>query len=85
MDILYIVPANSDISGQCRIVARKASAPLSARDNYREAPELWREAGLMNSRGKVVCLDAPADQYQELRDCEPLVAGTQFVFEEARA
>ena len=54
MQTLYIVPALTDIAGQCRIVARDYFEG-SARDNYRKEPEQWREVGLMNSRGKLVC------------------------------
>jgi hypothetical protein len=70
-----IVPAWSDQAGQCRIVARsheiKHPDPLG---HYRQFPAQWREVGLMNSQGKLVCLDAPASVVQEFRDCEPLMA-----------
>lgn len=76
-----IVPAWSDQGGQCRIVRREHEInhpdPLQ---HYRQYPEQWKEAGLMNSRGVVVTLDASPEVLQEFRDCEPLMAGTCFAF-----
>ena len=77
----YIVPAMTDIAGQCRIVACNASLKelaaeaRSVRDHYRKFPEQWKEAGLMNSRGQVVALDAPPHVWLEFQNCEPLMAG----------
>lgn len=77
-----IVPAWSDQAGQCRIVRRDTDAPVrQAMLSYREAPDLWKEAGLMNSRGTVVCLDAPVEHRNDIRSCEPLMAGTSFGYE----
>ena len=72
-----IVPAWSDQAGHCRIVARESDGN-GGHDlqHYRAHPEQWKEAGLMNSQGRVVCLNAPAEVLQEFRDCEPLMAGT---------
>lgn len=78
---MYIVPAFSDQAGQCRIVAREGQV-ADARADYQKNPKAWKEAGLMNSRGKLVCLQGTAEMVQEFRDCEPLMAGTQFVFEQ---
>lgn len=72
---IYIVPAWSDQAGQCRIVARDDDFAGTARDNYRAEPDKWREAGLMNSQGKLVCFDGSDAARQELKDCEPLMAG----------
>ena len=77
MQTLYIVPALTDIAGQCRIVARDY-VEGSARDNYRKEPEQWREVGLMNSRGKLICFDGSDQARQELKNCEPLMAGLVF-------
>ena len=77
----YIVPAFSDVAGQCRIVMRDSDYPLkNAGDNYREGPEDWREAGLMSSRGELRCLMANPETTSEIRACEPLIAGMVFVF-----
>lgn len=75
---VYIVPTLDDQGGQCRIVARNG-AVKSARDDYRQNPDAWQEIGLMNSRGKLVCVsdDNPAI-VEELQACEPLMAGLQF-------
>jgi len=73
----YIVPAWSDIAGQCRIVARDYFRG-EARDNYRKEPEKWREVGLMSSQGKLVCFDGSLHARQEITDCEPLMAGLVF-------
>lgn len=75
---LYIVPAITDQAGQCRIVAREGNV-ASAREDYRQNPDNWREVGIMNSLGKVVCLDNK-EMFMELKADEPLMAGSQFKF-----
>jgi len=76
-----IVPAETDIAGQCRIVThlQKQTSPLA---HYREHPDEWRDVGLMASQGYIRCLDAPADVWQDMRECEPLHAGMCFFSEE---
>lgn len=54
-----------------RIVSRRASCPLTLAD-YRHAPDLWAEAGLVDADGRVVCLSAPTRVLAELRECEPI-------------
>jgi hypothetical protein len=79
-----IVPAVTDQAGQCRIVKRQHDIdfkpPLGLRD-YRDKPELWKEAGIMNSRGELVCLDCthPSHALHMKRD-QPLMAGTTYTF-----
>jgi hypothetical protein len=77
MTTYLIVPAFSDQAGQCRIVMRPGPAPRgrSALMHYRNYPDQWREAGLMNSSGQLVCLDAPDHVREEFIDCQPLMAG----------
>lgn len=77
-----IVPAWSDQAGQCRIVCRTHDGWESRPGlrEYRDHPEIWLEAGLMNSRGELVCLNARPAHYHEIRDCQPLMAGTTFTF-----
>lgn len=70
----YIVPAWSDQAGYCRIVSREGSTG-DVPNNYRHHSEQWKEAGRMNSQGKLVCLDGSKAAWQEFRDCEPLAAG----------
>lgn len=77
----YIVPAWSDIAGQCRIVKYPGTVK-SPRDDYRKNPENWKEAGLMNSRGSLVCL-CSSKAAKEFRDMEPLMAGLYIVVDEA--
>jgi hypothetical protein len=77
----YIVPAMTEIAGQCRIVAFP-DAVDNARDAYRRNPDVWKDAGVMNSRGSLVALDAPTHVIHEFRSCEPLAAGLTFVLEE---
>lgn len=76
-----IVPAVTDLAGQCRIVMRAHDivhpSPLQ---HYREYPQQWRDVGLINSRGCVVALEAPAEVRTEFKDCEPLMAGLSFSF-----
>ena len=86
-----VVPAVTDVAGQCRIVVhlnwkryespndQEWESPLA---HYREHPEEWRDVGLMNAQGSVRCLDAPADVLQDMRECEPLCAGMYFFDED---
>jgi hypothetical protein len=77
---VYIVPALTDMAGQCRIYEhpQKVRCP---RDHYRERPDEWLEAGIMNSRGSLVCA-ARTEIWEELKACEPLAAGLVFHFPE---
>lgn len=68
-----IVPAMTDQAGQCRIVSRAGNWP-NALDDYRKSPQKWKEVGLMNSQGRLVCVD-DSNLRVELQDCEPLMAG----------
>lgn len=71
---LYIAPAMTDQAGQCRIY----STPGKPRDTaalYRSNPEFFKEAGIMNSQGRVVCIEK-AISWNDLKDMEPLMAGT---------
>ena len=78
---LYIVvPAMTDQAGQCRIVARRGA--WAAKQSYRENPEAWHEAGIMNSQGHIVCLNAPAKVYQQLIQDEPHMAGLEVQYKE---
>jgi hypothetical protein len=80
---VFIVPALTDMASQCRIVARPGSVS-SARDDYRANPKAWREIGLTNSRGRLVCIDADnLVVIDELKACEPLAAGLQFEVDES--
>lgn len=81
---LYIVPAWSDQAGQCRIVGQ-LDPDGDACASYRTHPERWMEAGLMNSRGELVCLGKQYGRsaWDELKSCEPLMAGTSFIVEVA--
>ncbi len=82
---VYIVPAMTDQAGQCRIVSREGEV-ASARDDYRHNPDAYKEIGIMNSRGKLVCIVADnLDVVDELKACEPLMAGMVFVVEEVQA
>lgn len=80
----YIVPAWSDQASQCRIVARAGRHENPGKD-YSNHPECWKDVGLMNSRGKLVCLDAPAATVQEFRDCEPMMAGMTIYVKPGKA
>lgn len=76
-----IVPAWSDQAGQCRIVCREHAAhiKLGLRD-YRDNPDLWREAGLMDSRGSLRCLSATPEQVEDIKSCQPLSAPMTFTY-----
>lgn len=71
-----IVPACTDQAGQCRIAQREGDIADALKD-YRADPDAWSDVGLMNSRGNLVCLNAPSVVYQEFKSMEPLMAGTQ--------
>lgn len=80
--IYLIVPALTDQAGQCRIASRtQEQAHPNALAHYRQYPGQWTDVGIMNSQGKLVCLDAPVDVVQEFKDCEPLAAGQTFTFD----
>lgn len=68
---LYIAPAMTDQAGQCRIYSIEGKAHDAAL-LYRQHPNLWKEVGIMNSRGQLVCCEVA---FQEIRDMEPLMAG----------
>jgi len=82
MKTVYIVPAFSDQAGQCRIVATVTGQRLQnvSRD-YNHYPDKWREVGIMNSQGKLVCYDGKSEEFAEIKACEPLAAGLVFEFE----
>lgn len=80
---LYIKPALTNQAGQCRIYSFAGYSPMSVRDHYAKYPELWKEVGIMNSRGKLVCFDGPDFQRQDLIDCQPLMAGLTFAYDES--
>lgn len=77
---VYIVPAWSDQAGQCRIASRPGKVE-NARDDYRNNPDAWKDIGIMNSQGRLVCIDSSnKNVYRELMECSPLAAGlTLFV------
>lgn len=77
---IYIHPALTDQAGRCRIYVKGAKVP-NARDDCRANPSDWHECGLMNSRGEVVAFIGPRQVYEEIKSCEPLMAGTTFHFE----
>jgi|GEM_PF-1586179 len=77
MITFYIVPAWSDQAGQCRIVSREGFEG-DAGKSYRADPDKWQEAGKMNSRGELVCLNGSKEAWREFKDCEPLMAGLQI-------
>lgn len=79
MQTLYIVPAMTDPAGQCRIVSTEGK-PKDPAALYRARPDLWKEFGLMNSRGKLVCANAAG---QEIKDMEPLMAGMTITLDDA--
>lgn len=71
---LYIVPGQ----GQCRIVARPGS--WAARYSYVFAPEEWKEVGLMDSKGQLMCLEAPKTVWDQMVADSPLSAGLEIVY-----
>ena len=78
--IYYIVPALTNLGGQCRIVATSQDI-ASPKDDYRENPGRWKEVGLMNSAGRLVCMQAGREIIADIKACEPLMAGMVFRYE----
>lgn len=67
-----VEPGFPDMRGQLRVVSKKANAALGLAD-YRANPEGWCEAGLVTAgSGRMVCLEAPQDVWQEIIECEPI-------------
>lgn len=77
---LLIVPAATDLAGQARIVAYPGKI-TDALKSYRSNPDEWYEAGHINSRGKLVSLDADRVIHEQIQECEPLMAGLYFHFD----
>lgn len=75
----YIVPALTGQAGQCRVVHRDGH--WAARESYRENPDAWGEAGLMSSRGVLVCFDGPRYVWDQLKADEPLMAGLIITYD----
>ena len=75
---VYIVPALTDMASQCKIVARHGKWSDAA-VSYKSNPDRWKEIGLMDAQGKLVCADLPKSQYNELAECQPLMAGETFI------
>lgn len=76
-----IVPALTDLAGQCRIVHRTTAPHISLGvKEYREKTELWHEVGIMASDGHLVCLTAWSDVVDEFKDSQPLCAGSVFSY-----
>ena len=81
MATYYIAPAVTELAGQCRIY-RHSKRVYNSAVHYRLVPDEWTEVGLMSSQGKLVCLTAPKEVWQEMRECEPMAGGMCFFNEE---
>lgn len=77
-----IVPAMSEVAGQCRIYTKDFDVlPKNPLKDYRSNPDAWKEVGLMNSKGELVCLSAPLGVRYMLENNQPLMASQWFVSE----
>jgi hypothetical protein len=76
---IFIVPALSDIAGQC-IIVEKIDAPSRVLEDYRADPYSWKQVGVMNSRGELVWFNGSHEEREEIKSCQPLMAGTTFKF-----
>ena len=77
----YIVPGDV----QCRVVYGKGdlsiNSNLSPRDSYNKHPECWKEVGVMNHTGKLVCFEGHhPNVYRLLVAQQPLMGGSSFMF-----
>ena len=79
---IYIAPAMTPQAGQCRIYACEGPMIRSARDHYRTFPGLWKEVGIMNSRGNLVCFKGTPKQREDLTNDQPLMAGITYTYED---
>ena len=78
---IFVAPTVTDYGTQCRIYHRATEGDIkggAARD-YQRQPDAWAEVGLMNSEGRVVCLEP--GPWQDLKKDEPLCAGGHYVFD----
>lgn len=82
MTTILIFPALTDLAGQCRIYAADGPCPKDPINDCRNNPSRWRHVGIMNSRGELVCFDGTPEQRQDLLDCQPLMAGTTFTYQD---
>lgn len=87
-----IVPALTEQAGQCGIVCREHDETHSdgrrmtlGLADYRRKPELWKLAGVMNSSGRLVCLESTPAQWADIKSCEPLMAGSVFTYRQEQA
>jgi hypothetical protein len=82
MKTYLIVPAWSDQAGQCRIVVTTTFKSIgNALRDYHDYGDKWREAGIMNSQGKLVCIDGlTSEQRRQIVADEPLAAGMSWEF-----
>lgn len=70
---VHIAPSPTEHGTQCRVYMNKTNADVCP--TYSDNPILWKEVGLMNSRGILVCFEGTPEQRQEIQDCEPLMGG----------
>lgn len=81
--LIYIAPSSGETHHpQARIYAHSGPWPtvMSVGEHYKRFPNAWREVGLMNYQGMLVCFEGPDVQRQELLASQPLMAGTAFLF-----
>lgn len=77
-----IVPALSDQAGQLRIVSREHDNKFRVElSDYRRNPELWKEAGLVNTDGKLKCIEAPVNVGLYLQSQQPLLPPNTYTFD----
>lgn len=70
---MYIAPALTEVGSQCRIYQHPDNVK-DPRAHYRSRLREWREIGLMDSRGRLVCCE-PGPAHSELSACAPLMGG----------
>lgn len=75
-----IVPAWSNLASQARIVSAPGRVERALVE-YRENPAAWRDVGIMNSRGELVCCENHGTLRAELLACAPLAAGYVIEYE----
>lgn len=86
MITLYVAPNVTDRGTHNRIYAATvADSVNSAWYSFKNNPRIWKEVGLINSEGKLVCLAACKDVWDEVKSCEPIIAGATFQFESLSA
>lgn len=83
--LYYVHPGNV----QCRVYYAgphdlDINPNLNPRDSYAKHPNSWKEVGLVNAQGKLVCLEPHHPGiYADLKAQEPIYGGSVFNYSDS--